>query len=95
MSKSGEEYSWDGFSDDLKEAFLGFMAVNDLAETGVTAQLQVFGRTGTASAAAIINMARNVFLDWPITKWDMRDKETSLFHDFPVDLHITDIMCAV
>ena len=46
MSEYGEEYSWDGSSDDLKEAFLGFMSVNDLADISfavVTAQLQVFG----------------------------------------------------
>ena len=39
MSESGLEYSWDGFSDDLKDALVGFMAMNDIAEisfAGVT-----------------------------------------------------------
>ena len=31
MSESGVEYYWDGLSDYLKEALLGFMAMNDLA----------------------------------------------------------------
>ena len=42
MSESGVEYAWDGYSDYSKEAFIGFMAVNDLADSllsGVTAQL--------------------------------------------------------
>ena len=46
MSESGVEYPWDGLSDDLKDSFIGFIAVIDLAESsfsGVTAQLQVFG----------------------------------------------------
>ena len=33
MSESGSEYSLYGVSDDLKEALLGFMAMNDLAES--------------------------------------------------------------
>ena len=46
MSESGVEYPCDGLSDDLKDSFIGFIAVIDLAESsfsGVTAQLQVFG----------------------------------------------------
>ena len=45
MSEYGVKYSWDGSSEDLKEALIGFMAVNDLEESSfavVTAQLQVF-----------------------------------------------------
>ena len=86
MSESGSDYSWYGSSDELKEALLGFMAVNDLADSssaGVTAQLQVFGRIGMSSAAAIIDMARNGFLEQPTTNKEMSDKKTSLFHDFP------------
>ena len=74
------------------------MDVNDLAESsfaGVTSQLQVFGRIGMARAADIINMARNGFLDRPNTNNEMSDKNTSLFHYFPEELQITDIMCAV
>ena len=74
------------------------MAVNDLAESslaGVNAQLQIFGQIGMASAAAIINMAKNGFLDQPTTNKDTSNKKTSLFHDFPEELQITAIMCAV
>ena len=48
-----------------------------------------------ASAADIRNMTRNIFLDQPTTHMDMSDKKTSLFHDFPEELQITAIMCAV
>ena len=98
MSESGVEYSWDGLTDDLNEALLGFMAVNDLSDSsfaGVTSQLQVFGRIGMASAAAISNMARNGFLERPTTNKEMSDNKTSMFHDFPEELQITAIMCAV
>ena len=98
MFESGVENSWDGLSDDLKDELLVFMAVNDIAESsfaGVTAQLQVFGRIGMASAADIRNMARNIFLDQPTTNMDMSDKKTSLFHDLPEELQITAIMCTV
>ena len=98
MFESGTEYSWDRLSDDLNDALLGFMAVNDLSESsfaGVNAQLQVFGPIGMASAADIINMSRNGFLDRPNTNNEMSDNNTSLFHDFPENLQITAIMCAV
>ena len=98
MSESGAGYYWDILADNLKEAFLSFMAMNDLAEgsfASVTAQLQVFGRIGMASSAAISGMARNGSLDRPTTNKDISDKKTSLFHDFPEDLQITYIMCEV
>ena len=65
MYESGAEYSWDGSSENLKDELLGFMDVNDLAESSfssVTAQLQLLVRIGMASAAAIREMARNGFL---------------------------------
>ena len=98
ISESGVEYSWDGSSENLKEALIGFMEVNELAESsfaGVTSQLQVFGRIGMASAAAICDMDRNGFLDWPTTNKEMSDKEKSLYHDFPEELQITAIVCTV
>ena len=98
MSKSGVNYSWDGLSDDLKEALLGFMSVNDLAEssfTSMTDQLQVFVEIGMASTAAISDMASNGFLYQPATNKEISYKKTIYFHDFPEELHITDIMCAV
>ena len=98
MFESGAEYSWDVSSDDLKEALFVFMDVNDLAEssfTGATAQLQVFVKIGMSSTAAISDMDRNEFLDWPTTNNDRGDKKRSLYHDLPEYLQITDIMCAV
>ena len=98
MSEYVADYSWYGLLDDLKEALLGFMAMNDLEESsfaGVTAQLQVFGRIGMAGAAAIIDMARNGFLYQLNTNKEMNDNKTSLFNDFPEDLYRTTIMCAV
>ena len=74
------------------------MEVNDLVDisfAGVTAQLQVFGRIGVAIDADTRNMARNDFLDQPTTNNEMSDKKTSMFHDFPEDLQITDSMCEV
>ena len=74
------------------------MAVNGLVESsfaGVTAQLQVFGRIGMTSAAAISNTARNGFLDRVTTNKEMSYKKTSLFYDFPEELQITAIICAV
>ena len=74
------------------------MTVNDLADSsfaGVTSQLHIFGQIGMASAAEIINVARNEFLDRPTTNKEMSDNKTSLFHDFPEELQITDIMCAL
>ena len=70
----------------------------DLAESsfaGMTAQLQVFGRIGMASADDIIVMARNGFLDQRTINKDTCDKKTSLFHYFLEELQITAIMCAV
>ena len=98
ISESGADYSWDESSDDLKEAFIGFIAVNDLAEsssTSVISQLQVFGRTKMASAAAIIVMARNGFLDRLTTNKEMSDKKISMFHDFLQELQTIAIICAV
>ena len=54
------------------------MAVDDIAESsfaGVTAQLQVFGRIGMASAAAISDMDRNGFLEQPTTNKETNDKK--------------------
>ena len=38
-------------------------------------------------------MARNFFLDQPTT--NISDKKTNLFHDFPEELQISAIICAV
>ena len=72
--------------------------MNDLAYSsfsGVTAQLCVFGQIGMASVVYISGMARNLFLDQPTTNKDISDNKTSMFHDLPEELYITNIMCAV
>ena len=74
------------------------MDVNYIAESslsGVTFQLQVFGLIGIASASAICNIARYVFLYLPTTNKEMSDKKISLFYYFPEELQITAIICAV
>ena len=48
-----------------------------------------------ASADDISDVDRNEFLDQPTTKKETSDKKTSIFHDFPNDLQITAIMCAL
>ena len=89
LSESGGDYSWEGSSDELKESLIGMMAVNDLAESafgGVTAQLEVFGRAGLAHLAVVSDMQRNGFLERPVTKKDIENKEvrtiitTNAFH---------------
>ena len=98
MYESGADYSCDGLPENLKEALLGFMAVNDLADisfAGLTDQLQVFVRIGMTSASAIIDIARNGLLYRPTKNKDTSDKKTSPFHYFPEELHITAIMCTV
>ena len=47
------------------------------------------------SSADIIDMARNGFLDQPTTNKEMSDKRINKFHDFPEELYITAIMCAL
>ena len=89
ISESGAEYYWYGSSEKLKEALLGFMAMNDPAEisfAGVTYQVQVFSQIGMVSAADISDMTRNGFLDQPTTNKEMSDNKASLFHDLPEDL---------
>ena len=44
---------------------------------------------------AIIDMARNGFLDLPNTNKDISEKKTIIFHDLPEELQITAIMCEV
>ena len=74
------------------------MDVNNLEESSfasATSHLQAFGRIGMASAAAISDMERNGLLDQPTTNKDISDNKTSMFHDLPEELYITNIMCAV
>ena len=62
LSESGSDYCWSHFSDEVKTALMGKMAVNDRAESsfaGVTAQIQDYGRIGLANSAAIRDMGCN------------------------------------
>jgi hypothetical protein len=66
ISAFGSDFSYDHCSNEEKNAMMGKMAVNDLAKSsfaGVTAQLQVYGRVGMHSAAAVSDIERNRFLD--------------------------------
>ncbi len=66
ISAFGSEFSYDHCSNEGKNAMMGKMAVNDLAKSsfaGVTDQLQVYGRVGMHSAAAVGDIGRNHFLD--------------------------------
>ena len=68
---SGSPYSFEHCPEEVKEAMMGMMAVNDLAESsfaGVTAQVQCYGRIGMHAAAAASDMSRNKFLSRPTTK---------------------------
>ena len=99
MSNSEGQYSYEHSSDASKEAMLGVVAVNDLAESsfaGVTAQVEVYGRIGMANAAAISDMARNGFLSRPSCNQDLESGEGhGLFHRLCEGLKITAVMAAV
>ena len=74
------------------------MVTNDLAEssfTGVTSQVQTYGRIGMCNAAAIIYMSRNRYLSRPTTKKDLKEGNRGLFHDFPEELRLTAVMAAM
>ena len=47
------------------------------------------------SAADIIDMAKNGFLDRPTPKEEISETKTSMFNDFPEGLQIPSHMCAV
>ncbi|KAL7537517.1 hypothetical protein ACHAXR_007880 [Thalassiosira sp. AJA248-18] len=96
LSESKSEYSYEYCPEEMKEALLGAMAVNDLAESsfaGVTAQVQFFGRIGLAGVAAVSDMARNSFLSRAKPGTD--DGNTGLFHKMPEELQLTAVMCAI
>jgi hypothetical protein len=92
LSISGSEYSYDHCPEEVKEAMLGLMATNDLAESsfaGVTAQVQVYGRIGMCNAAAVSDVARNGFLHRPTTKKEIEKGKRGLYHDLPEELRLT------
>ena len=74
------------------------MVTNDLAESsfaGVTSQVQTYGRIGMCNAAAIIDMSINGYLSRPTNKKDLKEVNRGLFHDFPEELRLTDVMAAM
>jgi len=59
LSVTGSPFAYDHCPEDVKTAMLGMLAVNDLAESsfsGVTAQVQCYGRIGMHAAAAVSDM---------------------------------------
>ena len=98
LSLSGSPFSFDHCPEDVKNAMLGMMAVNDLAESsfaGVTAQVQCYGRIGMHSVAAVSDMSRNDFLTRPTTKKAISNDQRGLFHEMPEELRITAVMVAM
>lgn len=98
LSVSGSPFSYDHCPQAVKDAMLGMMAVNDLAESsfaGVTAQVQCYGRIGLHAAAAVSDMSRNNFLTRPTTKKTISKGERGLFHGLPEELKITAVMAAM
>ena len=98
LSESEGEYLWDGLSNELKEAFLGMMTFNDLAENvygAIAAELEVFGRVGLASALAVSNMRQNGFIARPTAKKNIKGDKVSIFVDMPEELRITLMITAV
>ena len=95
---SGSPFSYDHCPQAVKDAMLGMMAVNDLAESSfarVTAQVQCYGRIGMHAAAAVSDMSRNNFLTRPTTKKTISKGERGLFHGLPEELKITAVMAAM
>ena len=98
LSVSGSPFSFDHCPEDVKEAMMGLMAVNDMAESsfaGVTAQVQCYGCIGMHAAAAVSDMSRNEFLSRPTTKKDISKGERGLFHGLPEELRVTAMMAAM
>ena len=71
---------------------IGKMVTNDIAESsfsGVTSQVQNYGRIGMFNAADISEMFRNGYLYRPTTKKDLKEGNRAIFHYFPEDLQLT------
>ena len=98
LSVSGSPYYFEHCPEEVKEAMMGTMAVNDLAESsfaGVTAQVQCFGRIGMHAAAAVSDMSRNEFFFRPTTKNEISNDKRGLFHGLPEELKVTAVMTAM
>ena len=89
MSASGSEYCWANCTPEMKEAFKGKRAVNDLAESsfaGVTQQITQFGRINLANAAGVSDVQRNKFLKRSSTRKEIKENTTGLLHTLPLEL---------
>ena len=102
ISAFGSEFSYDHCSNKEKNATMGKMAVNDLAESslaGVTAQLRVYRRVGMHGAAAVSDIGRNIFLDRGKATKKNKNTQTAatkgLFHDLCEELQLTAVMVAM
>ena len=98
LSMSESNFSFEHCPDATKDAMIGLMATNDLAESsfaGVTAQVQCYGRIGMCNAAAVSETARNGFLSRPLSKKDIENDDRGLFHGMPEELKVTLIMVAM
>ena len=78
-----------------KRRCFGKIPSNNLAESsfsGVTAQVQCYGRIYMCSAATVSDTARNGLLDHPTTKKQMEGHQQGLLHGLPYELYITLVM---
>ena len=74
------------------------MVTNDITESsfaGVISQVQTYGRIGMCNFAAIIDMSRIGYLSCPNTKKYLKEGNRDIFHDFPEELQLTDVMAAM
>ena len=81
-----------------KRRCFGKIPSNNLAESsfsGVTAQVQCYGRIDRCSAAYFSDTARNRFVDRPTTKNQMEGHQQVFFHGLPDELQITLVMFAM
>ena len=98
LSVSGTAFSFDHCPENIKQAMMGMMAVNDLAESsfaGVTSQVQCYGRIGMHAAAGVSDINRNNFLSRPTTKKAISVGKHGLLHNLPEELKITAVMAAM
>ena len=99
MSDLGGDYSYEHSSTDLNEALLNMVVVDALVESsfaGVTVQVQVYGCIGMANTVAVSDMARNGFLDRPVTSTKLGSGSTvGLFHGLPEELRLTAIISVI
>ena len=98
LSVSGTAFSFDHCPENIKQAMMGMMAVNDLAESsfaGVSSQVQCYGRIGMHAAAGVSDIYRNDFLTRPTSKKAISIGKHGLLHELPEELKVTAVMAAM